>query len=79
MSAPQSKEEFKARVRDWARKLDVEVQVISLRAMKRKWASYTERSSGELHKTLVPRPSGPCTRAKLGVHQHPSSVAGATG
>jgi len=44
MSAWQSKEAFKARVHQWAQKLDVEVQVISLRIMKRKWASYTERT-----------------------------------
>ena len=44
MSAWQSKEEFKARVREWAQKLDVKVQVISVRAMKRKWASYTNHS-----------------------------------
>jgi predicted metal-dependent hydrolase len=40
----QSKEEFKARVREWAQKLDVEVRVISMRAMKNKWASYTKKS-----------------------------------
>ena len=39
----QDKEEFKARVREWAQKLDVEVRVISMRAMKNKWASYTQR------------------------------------
>lgn len=44
MSKRQSKEEFKARVREWAQKLDVEVRVISLRAMKNKWASYTKHS-----------------------------------
>ena len=40
----QSKEEFKVRVREWAQKLDVEVRVISMRAMKNKWASYTKKS-----------------------------------
>jgi len=42
MSKWQSKEEFKARVREWAQKLDVEIRVISMRAMKNKWASYTK-------------------------------------
>ncbi len=37
-------EAFKQRVRDWAQKLGVEVQTISLRAMKNKWASYTKRT-----------------------------------
>jgi hypothetical protein len=40
----QTKEAFKARVREWAQKLDVQVQVISMRAMKNKWASYTKRT-----------------------------------
>jgi predicted metal-dependent hydrolase len=44
MSGWQSKEAFKARVREWAQKLDVEVRVISLRDMKNKWASYTRAS-----------------------------------
>lgn len=44
MSKRQSKGKFKARVREWAERLDVEVRVISLRAMKNKWASYTRHS-----------------------------------
>ena len=44
MSSWRSKDEFKERVRAWAQKLDVQVQVISLRAMKNKWASYTQAS-----------------------------------
>jgi hypothetical protein len=42
MSKWNSKEEFKARVFEWAQKLDVQVRVISMRAMKNKWASYTQ-------------------------------------
>lgn len=42
MTTWQSKEEFKTRVREWAQKLDVEVRIISMRAMKNKWASYTK-------------------------------------
>ncbi len=42
MSEWQSKEEFKAHVREWAEKLDVNVKTISMRAMKKKWASYTK-------------------------------------
>jgi predicted metal-dependent hydrolase len=44
MSTWQSREDFKARVHEWAQKLDVDVQVISLRSMRRKWASYTKRT-----------------------------------
>lgn len=44
MNHRQSKEAFKGRVREWAQKLDVKVRVISLRAMKNKWASYTRAS-----------------------------------
>lgn len=33
------KDEFKARVREWAVKLDVKVQAIALRPMTNKWAS----------------------------------------
>ena len=40
----QSPEAFKQRVREWANKIGVEVQTISLRAMKNKWASYTRRT-----------------------------------
>ncbi|GAK52187.1 hypothetical protein U14_03438 [Candidatus Moduliflexus flocculans] len=39
-----TKDEFKARVREWAQKLEVDTRVISLRTMKRKWASYTQTS-----------------------------------
>lgn len=34
-----SKEQFKARVREWASKLDVEVRSLALRPMSNKWAS----------------------------------------
>jgi predicted metal-dependent hydrolase len=44
MNPEQSKKEFKARVRQWAQKLDVQVRVISMRDMKNKWASYTKRT-----------------------------------
>ncbi len=40
----QDKEIFKARVRQWAEKLDVQVQTISMRKMKNKWASFTPKS-----------------------------------
>jgi predicted metal-dependent hydrolase len=40
----QTKEAFKARVREWAEKLDVEIKTISVRPMKNKWASYTKKS-----------------------------------
>lgn len=33
------KEEFKARVREWAQRLDVRVKSVAVRPMKNKWAS----------------------------------------
>jgi len=39
MSGWRDKNEFKARVLDWARKLDVDAKSIYIRRMKRKWAS----------------------------------------
>ena len=39
-----TKEAFKARVYEWAQKLDIEVKTISIRPMKNKWASYTKKS-----------------------------------
>ncbi len=42
-----SKEEFKARVREWARKLDVSTSYIAVRSMKNKWASCS--TNGRLH------------------------------
>ena len=41
---PQTKEAFKARVREWADKIGVEVKTISMRPMKNKWASYTKKN-----------------------------------
>lgn len=40
----EGKEEFKARVREWAKKIDVDVRGISIRVMKNKWASFTVAS-----------------------------------
>jgi predicted metal-dependent hydrolase len=39
MSAVQVKHEFKQRVRRWANDLDVEMTTLSVRPMRRKWAS----------------------------------------
>ncbi|MEI8132811.1 MAG: M48 family metallopeptidase [Leptolinea sp.] len=41
---PQDKAAFKTRVRQWAEKLDVIIQTISIRKMKKKWASFTAKS-----------------------------------
>lgn len=35
----QSKEDFKVRVREWAQKLDVQVESLAVRPMRTKWAS----------------------------------------
>src|SRR5262245_7062167 len=42
-----SKEEFKERVRQWAKKLDVDVCSLAVRPMKNKWASCS--TSGNLN------------------------------
>lgn len=39
MKTSQNKAEFKARVREWAEKLDVQIQSIAVRSMTNKWAS----------------------------------------
>lgn len=39
------KDLFKKRVREWANKIDVPVQVISIRRMRNKWASFSSKSS----------------------------------
>jgi predicted metal-dependent hydrolase len=35
----QDKDEFKERVREWAKKLDIEINSLAVRPMKNKWAS----------------------------------------
>ena len=39
MTAWRDREEFKARVQEWAGKLDVRVRALSVRPMRNKWAS----------------------------------------
>ena len=39
MSSWRDKEEFKARVLDWAAKLDIKAQSLTVRPMRNKWAS----------------------------------------
>jgi hypothetical protein len=39
MTNEKRKGEFKAQVREWAAKLDVEIQALAVRPMKNKWAS----------------------------------------
>jgi len=35
----EKKEEFKSRVRNWAEKLNTQVRIVTIRPMKKKWAS----------------------------------------
>lgn len=49
----QDKEAFKSRVHQWAEKLNVQVQTISIRNMKNKWASYTPKSGMLIFNTEV--------------------------
>ena len=39
MTGPENKEEFKTRVRQWAKSLDVPIRILTIRSMKNKWAS----------------------------------------
>lgn len=53
MNERHRKEKFKARVRDWADRLEASVSSITLRSMKTKWASYS--TTGRLtFDTLLP-------------------------
>jgi hypothetical protein len=47
MSAWRDKAEFKSRVMEWARKLNVNAKSLSVRPMRRKWASCS--TAGNLH------------------------------
>jgi hypothetical protein len=47
MTGWSDKEEFKARVSEWARTLDVDIRYVYLRPMRRKWASCS--TSGNLN------------------------------
>ncbi len=47
MKAPDRKRDFKARVRSWAEKLDVDVVWLGVRPMRNKWASCS--TSGHLN------------------------------
>ncbi len=40
----EDKEEFRSCVREWAKKLDIEIRTVSLRPMRNKWASYSQRN-----------------------------------
>jgi predicted metal-dependent hydrolase len=44
MNRWKNKDEFKARVHEWAEKLDIEIKTVSIRQMTNKWASYTKRN-----------------------------------
>ena len=43
MASWKSKEEFKERVREWALKLNADIQSLTVRPMKTKWASCTTK------------------------------------
>lgn len=47
------KAKFKERVRYWAKKLDANVTVVSVRPMKRKWASYSTAGRLTFDSTLL--------------------------
>lgn len=54
MSAWRDKEEFKARVLEWADKLDVRVRSLAVRPMKNKWASCSTRGNLNFSTELLP-------------------------
>ena len=48
-----SRKEFKARVREWARKLDVDAHAIYVRPMSRKWASCSTAGTLSFNDELI--------------------------
>ncbi len=55
--AIQSKSEFKARVASWAKRLDVEVAAMTVRPMRRKWASCSTAGRLTFHESLPSLPT----------------------
>jgi len=55
MNAWRDKEEFKARVLEWAAKLDVTVRSLSLRPMRAKWASCSTAGNLSFNVELLQR------------------------
>ena len=51
--APATREEFKARVLEWARKLDVDAKAIYIRPMRRKWASCSTAGTLSFNEELL--------------------------
>ena len=47
------KSEFKARVQQWAEKLDVQIQSLAVRPMKNKWASCSTRGNLNFNAELL--------------------------
>ena len=53
MSAWRDKEEFKARVLEWAAKLDVKARSLAVRPMRRKWASCSTAGNLNFNRELL--------------------------
>lgn len=53
MTAWRDKEEFKARVLEWAGKLDVRVRALSVRPMRNKWASCSTAGNVNFNSELL--------------------------
>jgi len=51
------KEAFKERVRDWSQKLDVEVEWLGVRHMRRKWASCSSKGHVNFSSELLTQPA----------------------
>jgi predicted metal-dependent hydrolase len=53
MRGSRDKEQFKNRVREWSDKLDVRVRSLSIRPMKRKWASCSTAGNLNFNEELL--------------------------
>jgi predicted metal-dependent hydrolase len=53
MANRKNKNEFKNRVKEWARKLDVDIQTLAVRPMKNKWASCSTNGNLSFNSELL--------------------------
>ena len=56
MPALHQKQEFKARVHEWAEKLDVKIAWLGVRPMRKKWASCSTKGHLNFNDELLPMP-----------------------
>lgn len=55
MKPDRQKQVFKQRVREWAKKLDVDIALLGVRPMRKKWASCSNAGRLNFNDELLPR------------------------